>query len=240
MRDRLSRAALIAPLFLFLLIFFLWPLARITTTAVSDTATLDAFPRFARAAGGWDRAGMPSQAAQDAFVDDLRAASGQDQISGAVRQLNSQRSGFRSLMSKTFSAVQASTGHIELAAVDRRWERPDFWLTIGDNLVPYTGRFLLASLDLQNGADGIERVDPAQAVHVASLLRTLGMAAAVTVICALVGMPFAALIVSLPPGWRAVMLGVVLIPMWTSILVRCIAWFIVLQNNGVVILTWSS
>jgi putative spermidine/putrescine transport system permease protein len=71
-------------------------------------------------------------------------------------------------------------------------------------------------------------------VVVTVVARTLGMAAIVTVVCLLVAYPYAYLMTIVSARWRAVLLGVVLIPFWTSLMARTFAWVVLLQDNGIV------
>ncbi|MDB6454096.1 ABC transporter permease [Falsirhodobacter sp. 20TX0035] len=225
----LKAAALVLPLVAFLAVFFLWPLASIFTTAVSDTEVSRAFPELGRAIDGWDGQ-APTPAMQQALVADIRTTP-QATMGDAVRRLNSQTSGFRSLFGRTQQAVARGTGPVDLVALDGRWADPLYWNTIRSALPPYTPRFLLSALDLQQGAEGIEVAG--QSVHVQIFLRTLGISALVTGLCALIGVPFAMLMLA-TTGWvRNVLMASVLLPMWTSVLVRCTAWLIILQNDGV-------
>ncbi|MCI2421647.1 ABC transporter permease [Saccharopolyspora sp. K220] len=66
------------------------------------------------------------------------------------------------------------------------------------------------------------------------VLRTLGMAAIVTVVCLVFAYPYAYLMTIAAPRWRAVLLGVVLLPFWTSLMARTFAWVVLLQDNGIV------
>jgi putative spermidine/putrescine transport system permease protein len=72
------------------------------------------------------------------------------------------------------------------------------------------------------------------------LVRTFWIAALVTFACACIGFPYAIIAASLT-GWkRDLMLGAVLLPLWTSLLVRTAAWFILLQEQGLIndLLRW--
>ncbi|MGP4014322.1 ABC transporter permease [Saccharopolyspora sp. 5N708] len=71
-------------------------------------------------------------------------------------------------------------------------------------------------------------------VAITVVLRTLGMAAIVTVVCLLFAYPYAYLMTIAAPRWRAVLTGVVLLPFWTSLMARTFAWVVLLQDNGVV------
>ena len=227
----LRAAALVLPLVAFLGVFFLWPMISIFTTAVSDREVSGAFPELARVIDDWD-GGAPTPAMQQALVADIRTTP-QDKMGDAVRRLNSQTSGFRSLFGRTQQTVARGTGPVDLLALDARWAQPVYWNTIRSALPPYTGRFLLAALDLQQGPDGITALPAGQSVHVQIFLRTLGISALVTGLCALIGLPFAMLMLA-TSGWvRNVLMASVLLPMWTSVLVRCTAWLIILQNDGI-------
>ena len=71
-------------------------------------------------------------------------------------------------------------------------------------------------------------------IAITVVLRTLGMAAVVTVVCLLVAYPYAYLMTIVSGRWRAVLLAVVLVPFWTSLMARTFAWVVLLQDNGVV------
>jgi spermidine/putrescine transport system permease protein len=63
--------------------------------------------------------------------------------------------------------------------------------------------------------------------------RTLQIAVTGTVVCLLVGVPFAYwLAVKVPAKWRGVLLGLVLVPFWTNFLVRTIGWQLILSPQG--------
>jgi len=56
----------------------------------------------------------------------------------------------------------------------------------------------------------------------------------VTIACLLIGFPVAHMIVGAPRRLRPYMLLLVLVPFWTSLLVRTSAWIVLLQSNGVI------
>ncbi|ALA20086.1 MULTISPECIES: ABC transporter permease [Chelatococcus] len=65
-------------------------------------------------------------------------------------------------------------------------------------------------------------------------LRTFRVSFLVACFALVVGYPVAALMRSLPPMGAAIVGACVLIPLWTSVLVRSFAWTVLLQRNGVV------
>lgn len=69
-------------------------------------------------------------------------------------------------------------------------------------------------------------------VYLNTVIRTIRVAAAVTVLSALLGYPVAYLVSEVRHRVGSVVLLCVLLPFWTSILVRTFAWMILLQYNG--------
>ncbi|MCG8271788.1 ABC transporter permease [Aquamicrobium sp. NLF2-7] len=235
-KGRLTALVLVAPLVLFLAIFFAWPLATMLKESVSDPVGSRAFPLTADVAGDWDRQSDPPEELKQAFVDDLRAIDDQQLLGDAVRRLNSAQNGFRTLMSRTTRALEDQPqGPVDLVAIDKRWSDIRFWRAVADSTNPYTDRYLLAALDYERDASGKITALPAEAsANSAILLRTLGIGALVTLACALIGLPYAMLVASVD-GWkRQLLLGAVLLPLWTSLLVRTAAWFILLQEKGLI------
>jgi len=233
---------LLAPLLVFLLAFFVWPLFSMMSQSVSDTAVLRLLPRSAEVLAGWDRTSPPSLPMQQALMEDLRAVDDDQALGDMVRRLNSARSGFRTLMGKTTSALgDTDNPPADLVSIDKRWGKPEFWLAIADALSPLTDRNLLAALDLgRNAAGEIEHLPANQSVNSVILVRTFWIAALVTFFCAAIGYPYAIIAASLS-GWkRDLMLAAVLLPLWTSLLVRTAAWFILLQEQGLIndLLCW--
>ncbi|WP_262299248.1 ABC transporter permease [Microvirga sesbaniae] len=237
LRDRSGALLLVLPVIVFLAVFFLWPLWTMVTAAFVDDAVSKVLPRTASSIVSWDGQGVPSQATRKALVQDLSAASEEQALGEAVRRLNSAASGFRTLLGRTIPAVKAAPdpAQVDLAAVDPRWNDTRFWVALKEAMPPYTDRNILAALDLKRDASGIIVAEAADvSAHRLIMLRTLMVAAMVTVACAVIGFPYAMLAASLT-GWkRSVLLLAVVLPLWTSLLVRTAAWFILLQNEGLI------
>jgi len=236
LRGRLVGLALVAPLLLFLVAFFVWPLVTMMQGAVSDPVAARTLPTTARATANWDRQSPPTPQMKTALAHDL-AALKQDQVVGDLtRRLNSAQSGFRTLMSRTISAVREQGPNVDLGAVDKRWNEVKFWQPIAEAAASrYTDRYLLSALDMDRDAAGDIVVLPeSQSANRAILARTFFVSGLVTLFCILIGLPYAMLAVSVTGWLRGVLLAAVLLPLWTSLLVRTAAWFILLQDNGLI------
>ena len=66
------------------------------------------------------------------------------------------------------------------------------------------------------------------------LLRTFEIAAIVTMCCLVIGYPVAFLLATTTPAWRAIGFAFVMLPLWTSVLVRTYAWMVLLGRNGII------
>lgn len=235
MSARLRAGMLVLPLVAFLALFFFWPLAAMLRSAISDDAASRAFPAATEAMADWDGSVPPPPAIQNALVSDLRGVEDRAVLGDAVRRLNSAVPGFRSLIAGTYRAVQDGEGPVDLAAIDPRWSDSAVWTGLARALPPYTDRNLLAAIDLRRDAAGeiVSGSGEASANRII-MIRTFVIAASVTGLCAAIGLPYAMLIAA-SGGWlRAGLLLAVLLPLWTSLLVRTAAWVVLLQNTGLI------
>lgn len=232
-------ALLTVPLILFVVILFLWPVARFLSLAVDNSDFSDNLPRTIAALEDWTpTAGLPDEAVFVSLVEDLADAR-QAGKEGVLAQLVNQRVvGSRFLVIKT--ARDAADGKLDMRPVKDEvlvrqpgWDNPELWREIARQKSAMTDYYLLASLDLKRGADNtIEAVSDDRAIFVDALLRTIWISMVVTVLCAVLAVPMAQAIVSAPQGWSRLMFALVLFPLWTSLLVRTVIWIIVLQKNG--------
>ena len=87
--------ALLAPLFCFLLAFFVWPLASVMSEAVSDQVIGRTLPITVRAIAPWDRITPPTDLMKGALTEDLRQLTDKQALGDLVRRLNSAQAGFR-------------------------------------------------------------------------------------------------------------------------------------------------
>ncbi|GHG85653.1 ABC transporter permease [Pseudodonghicola xiamenensis] len=233
-RTRLSWL-LVAPLLLLVVAGFLVPIGYTMTRAVDNAEVTGALPRTVAMLERWDGNGLPSEQAFAALVEDLRGADDAQAFGAMTRRLNFELSGARSVMRATRRQLDSLTPPYaeSLPTAVPDWDTPQLWLLIKTNSNPFTASFLLRALDLQVTPEGqIEPVPHDRAIFVDLFQRTFWISLWVTVFCVLLAYPAAYYISTLSDrGARYVML-LVLVPFWTSILVRTTAWFILLQREG--------
>lgn len=234
-RRQAGALALILPLLAFIGLFFVWPLLSVLVEAVSDPSVSRTLPRTTAALSGWDGQQTPPVGASEALIADIRDNRDAQAFGDVVRRLNSAQPGFRTLLSRTAAAASTQSGPIDLPGVDQRWNDAAYWRVVAAAASPYTDRNLLAAVDLGRDASGaiLDMAGAASANRVI-LLRTFVIAATVTAACVLIGLPFA-MLVAASTGWRRqALLAAVLLPLWISLLVRTAAWYILLQDQGLI------
>ena len=248
LRKALSRAearrkwrafALTLPLLVFLLLTLLVPIAALLQRGVENPEVANTLPATIEALHGWDRHEAPGPAAYAALIKDLARLPDSSDAGALARRLNSEVPGARSMVMGAFRALplQGTPESIrdQLIDKDARWGEAPFWRAIAKNGARWTPDYLLASVDLQRDALGqVERMPEEQRAFGGILLRTFHISFVVTVLCLLLGYPLAWWLASLPARPANVLMILVLVPFWTSILVRVAAWIVLLQSEGLV------
>ena len=248
LRKALSRAearrkwrafALTLPLLVFLLLTLLVPIAALPQRGVENPEDAKTLPDTIEALHGWDRHEAPGPAAYAALIKDLARLPDSSDAGALARRLNSEVPGARSMVMGAFRALplQGTPESIrdQLIDKDARWGEAPFWRAIAKNGARWTPDYLLASVDLQRDALGqVERMPEEQRAFGGILLRTFHISFVVTVLCLLLGYPLAWWLASLPARQANVLMILVLVPFWTSILVRVAAWIVLLQSEGLV------
>ena len=240
-RKRLRAFALTLPLLIFLAVTFLVPLGALLVRAVENPEVADALPQTGKVLGAWDKKELPPDAAFAALIQDLGAIPETAQAGVLARRLNSEAPGARSLVMGTYRALPLGDAlapaqvREKMLELDSRWGEKEFWLAIAKNSSRWTPDYLLTSLDLKRTAEGdIVRVGPDEAAFSDILLRTFQISAIVTLVCILIGYPLAYWLSTLSERRANLMMILVLLPFWTSVLVRIAAWIVLLQSNGLV------
>ena len=238
-RQKWRAFALTVPLLVFLLLTLLIPIAALLQRAVENPEVVAALPRTVKSLEGWNPQAAPPAASYAALVEDLGHLSDSSDAGALARRLNAEVPGSRSLVMGAFRA-QPVTGSPEeirgrLLQLDPRWAEPPFWQAIAKNGSRWTPDYLLASVDLRRGAQGdVERMPPELRAFGPILLRTFQISFVVTLFCLALGYPLAWWLASLPARKANLLMILVLVPFWTSILVRVAAWIVLLQSEGLV------
>lgn len=244
-RRRTMALLLVAPLAIFLLLVFVVPIGALLTRAVQNPEIATALPRTVAALSNWDRKAAPADAAYAALAPDLTQVADGEAMGALARRLNTEIPGYRSLVAKTARAMPLTGDanaplapaqtRAKLIELDERWGDAAYWQAIAKNGGRYSPFYLLAALDhKQDGFGSIVPADPDQSIYLAVFGRTLLIGFAVTLFALALGYPLAYWISTLPERRANLAMILVLIPFWTSVLVRVAAWIVLLQSEGLV------
>lgn len=244
-RRRTMALLLVAPLAIFLLLVFVVPIGALLTRAVQNPEIATALPRTVAALSNWDRKAAPADAAYAALAADLAQIADGEAMGALARRLNTEIPGYRSLVAKTARAMPLTGDanaplapaqtRAKLIELDERWGDAAYWQAIAKNGGRYSPFYLLAALDhKQDGFGSIVPTDPDQSIYLAVFGRTLLIGFAVTLFALALGYPLAYWISTLPERRANLAMILVLIPFWTSVLVRVAAWIVLLQSEGLV------
>lgn len=244
-RQRAAALALIAPLALFLAITFVMPIVALLARAVENPEVAATLPKTVAALVQWDRKEPPTNLAYAALAEDLRVAKRQGNSGALAQRLNLEIPGARSLLIKTVRAIPLlgadgaplPTGQSKQALIDldERWGQTEYWQVIAKNSSSLSAYYLLAATDLKQDAFGqVHRVGSDQSIYTTIFARTFGIGLVVTLCCLAIGYPLAYWLSTLPPRRANLLMILVLVPFWTSVLVRITAWIVLLQSAGLV------
>ncbi len=234
-RHQTQARLLTAPLAVVLLLCFVLPLGMVLWRAIANPEFSAALPRTAQLLRQWDGGGVPPVDVFRALHIELPLAQENQTLGALSRRLNEERPGMRALLLRTVRALPdlPSIDADGFAALAPEWYDADLWAFMRRSAAPFTATWLLRSVDLVQTPHGVIRnAPPESAVFRPLLLRTLGMAATVTLLCLLLGYPLAWHISALSPGKARCLRALVMVPFWSSVLVRSAAWLVLLQRDG--------
>lgn len=241
---RLKSTSLAIPLVAFVIITFIVPIGSVITRSFYDDTIALALPDTAAALKQWDGKAIPDPSIFTSLGKELKQAREEGSIGRIATRLNRIQSGSRSLITKTArrlrSASEDEIPQVMLDA-DEDWGSLEIWYTLREATRKYTDRHYLQAIDLKRDSSGeIVSVSETNQIYVDLFIRTFIVSAVVTLLCFLIGYPVAYAMAEAGSGLRRLLLILVLIPFWTSLLVRTSAWIVLLQQQGTVndILVW--
>ena len=245
LRKRTMALALIAPLAIFLMITFVVPIGVLLKRAIENPEVASTLPHTVAALSKWDRKEVPSDAAFVALAQDLTLAKEENTAGTLARRINSEIPGARSIIMKTMRAmppvdadgkpVPAAGIRQALIELDAQWAEPEYWRVIAKNGSKYSPYYLLASVDLRQDSMGnIEKKSVDESAYQQIFGRTFMISLVATLCCLLIGYPLAYWISTMSERRSNLFMILVLIPFWTSILVRVASWIVLLQSEGLI------
>ncbi|MCP4994022.1 MAG: ABC transporter permease, partial [Gammaproteobacteria bacterium] len=243
-RKKRNAFLLVLPLLLFLVLAFVLPIGSLLFRGLDNPEVIQQLPKTVEALATWDGEGIPDESVYAALAEDLKKGREQRTIGKVATRLNYEYSGARSLVTRSarkVKRIKKPPYKEALLKLDKRWGDPVIWGIIQREAAPYTLSYYLSAVDLEYGDDGEIKAKPEDTrVYIKLFWRTLWMSASIVALCFLLGYPLAYLLASLPVRTSNMLMILVLLPFWTSLLVRTTTWIAVLQTQGVLndLLVW--
>lgn len=247
-RARRRAFLLVLPLLAFILITFVFPIGQMLYKSVynegftwqEDVTTGDRTPIMTNLAVWFDAnppGTEPNEEAYAALAADLVVLRDLKAPGQAGTRINYELSGSRSMFTKAArSANKLEPPYKEaILDLDKDWGNPDLWQAMRGASSSYTMNFYLAAIDRERDADGsVVMVPENRQVYVKLFTRTLTLSLLITFLTFVLAYPIAHLLATLPLRHSNLLMILVLLPFWTSLLVRTTSWMVLLQSQGVV------
>ena len=237
-RARLRAAGLALPLVAFVGVTFVAPLVSMLVRSVHDPVVADALPETMALLDDWDGMSVPEAAVFEAAARELLVAQEDRTIGQIAGRVNRVQGGLRSVLVVSARRLRDASGDAwreTMVEINPAWEKIETWHALRTAGERYTTRHYLAAVDLTRLPDGsVVQQAPDRRIYVPLFTRTLAVSFGVTLLCLALGYPLAHLIAHSPPRRSGILLALVLVPFWTSLLVRTTSWIVLLQNQGVI------
>lgn len=228
---------LVAPLLLFIIVSFILPIGQMLHRSVFH----DGFAANAPDVKAWFAVNpdgtAPDEAAYAALAQDFKAMKADKTAGIAGTRVNYTLPETRSLITATARVADdlAPPYKDAFLALNPKWGDPAVWQAMRSASSAYTADFYLISTDRERAADGtIQKVPENTRIYIYLFVKTFLLSAVITVICFFLAFPVAHLLATLPTARANLMMILVLLPFWTSLLVRTTSWIVLLQGQGVV------
>ncbi len=234
---------LVAPLFLFILVTFLFPIFDMLSRSVDNRVVNQVFPQTTELLSEWDvsTSELPDEGVFKAFVLEGQVAAEEKTINRVGKRFNYEKSGMSSLFRKTGRKLKnfdpgklESTYKDHVLNIDKKWKKPEIWRLFKRESGIRTPSYYYAAVDSQMTDEGLKPKEEFKRIYMKLFKRTLIMSALITFMTVLLGYPIAFLLATLKTRTSNLLMILVLLPFWTSLLVRTSSWIALLQKEGII------
>jgi len=247
-REKTRALLLIAPLLIFVLISFIFPIASMLFRSVENDIVSDTLPATVVALADWDasQGELPGEEVYAAMASDMVVAVEAKAHTRLGTRLNYEQTGISSLFRKSGRKIKkwdpVNDGPYKAKFLDLHdgWGDMETWRTIQTHSGKLTSGYFLNAIDMQKTPDGPAAQPESKRILIKLFVRTMIMSMIIMGSCILLGYPVAWILANLPMRKANILMILVLLPFWTSLLVRTSAWKVMLQQQGVIndVLVW--
>jgi putative spermidine/putrescine transport system permease protein len=247
--ERLNKTKsllLVVPLLAFITVFFLLPIGAMLLRSIQNPTLSTAMPQTAAALANWEGTALPDEQLFATVGHEILALQETRQLDSVGSDLNRVMGDAKSLMARTArglasKVVVPGAFNTTMTGIDKRWGQIGTWMQLKKMAPAYSATNYLAALDLRYDDQGkVVQQPESRRIYVSILIKTLMVALGITALCMILGYPLAYMLATLPAKTSNLLMVMVLLPFWTSLLVRTSAWMVILQSNGVLNSTLNS
>ena len=235
-KNKLKAALLVGPLFVFILITYLFPIADMLFRSVDDRMITKLLPKTFIELEKWDGKALPEENVYEALYRDFYPLAIGKESGKLFQRLNYEKSGFSSGLKRTNRKIKNfEEGNFKEQFIEAHkiWNNVEYWVALKNTAPNFSYVKYLKGLDLKLNQDReIIRVEEDRRIHITLWLRTIKVAFWVTIFCFILSYPIAHLLATLPMKYSNLLMICVLLPFWTSLLVRTSSWMVLLQQQG--------
>ena len=249
-KNKIRAFLLVSPLLLFIIVTFVIPIGDMLTRSIDDSQVNSVYGNTFEEYKKWDKEKdiLPPEAVYKALFEDIGYGE-KIQVGKSLTRMNYSKSGWKSLIKKTrreINKIIKSEKFPEsykdtLIEINEGWADPTFWYSMSQMLSESTPIYYWNAIDRTYDQDAnIVRQPEERRMYVRTWIKTFKVSVYVTFFCLVLGFPVAHLLANLPLRYSNLLMIFVLLPFWTSLLVRTTAWIVMLQQNGVIngVLVW--
>ena len=235
-KNKLRAFLLVTPLLFFILFTFLVPIGDMLLRSVDDSYINTVFPKTFKEYKKWDRQDLPSEELYKTMFFEVKDSEGYA-IGKASTRMNYAKSGWKSLLKKSkrkFKKIEEGPYKEQMIAIDKKWADMEYWKAIGVMVDATTAGYYLNAVDLKYNVDKeVVRQKENRRIYNHTWVKTFKVSILVMIFCLMLGYPISYLLSTLPLKYSNLLMICVLLPFWTSLLVRTVAWMVMLQQKGV-------
>ncbi|MEM7172645.1 MAG: ABC transporter permease [Pseudomonadota bacterium] len=239
-RNKIRAFLLVLPLLAFLFVTFLVPIGEMTFRSVENSLVSTVLHRTVPLLADWDETGdvLPDETVYAALLEDVREGFENKTIGKVGTRLNYEEPGMSSIFRSSprkFKKIEEGPYKDQIINAHKGWGDLNTWRLIKRESRNYTPGYFLAAIDRKIDQTGnVVAQSDERKIYIKLFIRTLWMSALITFLCLLLGFPISYLLATLPTKTSNLLLILVLLPFWTSLLVRTSAWIALLQQHGVI------
>tara|TARA_B100000073_G_scaffold343620_1_gene348812 strand:- start:286 stop:1566 length:1281 start_codon:yes stop_codon:yes gene_type:complete len=249
-KNKIRAFLLVFPLLLFIVVTFVVPIGDMLLRSVDDSQINNVYAKTFEEYNKWDSENdeLPPEAVYEAIFNDIHYGD-KVQVGKSLTRMNYSKSGWKSLIKKTRRAIKKIVKSGELPtsyketmiSIHEGWGDRSFWVSMKQMINERTAIYYWNAIDRTYDIDGnVIMQDEKRRMYIKTWIRTFKVSIYVTFFCLLLGFPVAHLLANLPLRYSNLLMIFVLLPFWTSLLVRTTAWIVMLQQKGVIngVLVW--